>query len=383
MLTKLIVKNFLSFKEETIFDFTATKYAILENTNVVDDVLKGALFIGPNASGKSNVLKAISILLDLLFEENPKNKFRNMCCFFSKEKQIILRYFFTIQNSQIEYHIEYFLENDSFQEKLIINGKNIIERIGSSGTIILQEPIQKEDLDKGKLFLRSAYFSMGNFTANQDLQNLIDFLQNSVFSDVHLMYSRSSVGYLKNAKDYFEKNDTEKINSFLKRLHMDFIIEYATSSEGEGFKIDVKNQEKRVFVKRKSFNFTMFLEGESLGNQIIINFLPAFLHVIENGGMLIVDEFSSGLHNDLEEFLVKYFMWYAKNAQLFFTSHSTNLLANHLLRPDQIYIIEFKDANGSTKSRISDFKPREAQNIEKMYLGGVFEGLPNYEELPN
>lgn len=383
MLTKLIVKNFLSFKEETEFDFTATKYAILEKTNIVDDILKGSLFIGPNASGKSNALKAITVLLDLLFEESPQSKFRNMRCFFSKEKQIILRYFFSIQNSQVEYHIEYFLENESFQEKLVINGKNIIERIGNSGTIILHEPIQKDDLDKEKLFLRSAYFSMGNFSANQDMQNLIEFLRNSVYSDVHKMYSRSSIGYLKNAKEYFEKQDTEKINAFLKKFNMDFIIEYASSSEGEGYRAKVQNDEKRVFLKRRSFAFPMILEGESLGNQIIINFLPGFLHVVENGGMLIVDEFSSGLHNDLEEFLVKYFMKNTRNAQLFFTSHSTNLLANHLLRPDQIYIIEFKDANGSTKRRISDFKPREAQNIEKMYLGGVFEGLPNYEEISN
>jgi len=381
MLTKLAVKNFLSFKEETEFDFTATKYEILEKTNVVDDVLKGALFIGPNASGKSNALKAIGVLLDLLFEESPKSKFRNLRCLFSKDKQIVLRYFFTIQNASIEYHLIYFLDKDSFQEKLVINGENIIERIGSSGTIILEEAIQKDDLDKEKLFLRSAYFSMGNFTTNRDLQNFIDFLSNSVYSDVHQMYSKSSIGYLKNAKEYFEKQDTEKLNALLKSINMDFVIEYASSSEGGGYKVIVPDEEKRVFLKRKTFSFPMVLEGESLGNQIIINFLPGFLHVIKNGGMLIVDEFSSGLHNGLEECLVKYFMKHSKNAQLFFTSHSTNLLNNGLLRPDQEYIIEFKDANGSTIQRVSDYKPREAQNIEKMYLSGVFEGLPNYEKI--
>jgi AAA15 family ATPase/GTPase len=381
MLTKLAVRNFLSFKEETVFDFTATKYVILEKINVVDDILKGAFFIGPNASGKSNVLKAIAVLLDLLFEENPKNKFRNLRCLFSTERQIKLSYYFLIKNTALEYHLEYFLDNDSFQEKLIINGRNIIERIGSSGTIILQEPIQRNDLDKEKLFLRSAYFSMGNFKANPDLQNLIEFLSNSVYSDVHKMYSRSSLGYLKNAREYFEEQGTQKLNLFLQSINMDFVIEYASASEGGGFKVVVPDEGKRVFLKRMCFDFPMFLEGESLGNQIIINFLPGFLHVIENGGMLIVDEFSSGLHNDLEEFLVKYFMKRARNAQLFFTSHSTNLLNNRLLRPDQVYIIEFKNADGSTNQRVSNFKPREAQNIEKMYLSGAFEGLPNYAEL--
>jgi hypothetical protein len=48
------------------------------------------------------------------------------------------------------------------------------------------------------------------------------------------------------------------------------------------------------------------------------------------------------------------------------------------MRPDQLYTVEF-DSNGSKIKRFSDEKPREAQNIEKMYLGGVFGGLPQYE----
>lgn len=55
-----------SFLERTEFDFTASKYSILGETNVYDDVLKGALFIGPNASGKSNALKGIAFIVKLI-----------------------------------------------------------------------------------------------------------------------------------------------------------------------------------------------------------------------------------------------------------------------------------------------------------------------------
>jgi predicted ATPase len=271
------------------------------------------------------------------------------------------------------------MENESLQEKLIIDGKNIIERIGNSGMIILQEPIQRNNLDKEKLFLRSVFFTM-NFEANPDLYHLIEFLRNSVYFDAHQISSRSSMGYLQNAGEYFEKQGTDKVNAFLNKMNMDFMVEYASYVEGGGYQISVRNDEKRIFLKRKTLNVPMILEEESLGTQIFINFLPGFLQVIENGGMLIVDKFSSGLHNHLEEFMVKNFMQHAKKAQLFFTSHSTNLLSTHLLRPDQIYVIEFTDENGSHKKRISDFKPREAQNIEKMYLSGVFGGAPDYGE---
>ena len=68
-------------------------------------------------------------------------------------------------------------------------------------------------------------------------------------------------------------------------------------------------------------------------------------------------------------------------SQVLFVSHSTNLLSNRLLRPDQIYSIDF-DENGSKIKRFSSEKPREAQNLEKMYLSGVFNGVPKYEYYP-
>lgn len=60
----------------------------------------------------------------------------------------------------------------------------------------------------------------------------------------------------------------------------------------------------------------------------------------------------------------------ADKGQLIFVSHSTNLLSNSILQPNQIYSVDF-DKEGSIIKRFSSEKPREAQNLEKMYLGGV------------
>ena len=130
----------------------------------------------------------------------------------------------------------------------------------------------------------------------------------------------------------------------------------------------------------KSSSSVPFAE-ESLGNQNLLRILPSFLSVIENGGMLLIDEFSSGFHNDLENLLVRYFMEKANYAQMLFVSHSTNLLSNSILRPDQEYSVEFQRENGSTVKRFSSEQPRSAQNIEKMYVSGVFGGLPEYKEV--
>ena len=67
----------------------------------------------------------------------------------------------------------------------------------------------------------------------------------------------------------------------------------------------------------------------------------------------------------------------SKESQIFIVSHSTNLLTNTILRPDQIYTVDYIQGKGSKINRVSDSKPREAQNLEKMYLSGVFNGIPN------
>lgn len=109
---------------------------------------------------------------------------------------------------------------------------------------------------------------------------------------------------------------------------------------------------KTVFFKRKGIEVPIPFFEESLGNQNLLRILPVFLSAINNGGMLLIDEFSSGFHNELESLLVRYFMEKANHAQMLFVSHSTNLLSNSILRPDQEYSVEFQDQNGST---VKDF----------------------------
>lgn len=124
----------------------------------------------------------------------------------------------------------------------------------------------------------------------------------------------------------------------------------------------------------------MPLELESEGTSNLLNLMPSFLHVIENNGMLIIDEFSSAFHNFLERILVQFFYNHSKESQLFLVTHATNLLSSEILRPDQVFTFNFKDEDGSKVIKVSEYaKPRTSQNFEKMYLSGMFEGIPHYE----
>ena len=138
--------------------------------------------------------------------------------------------------------------------------------------------------------------------------------------------------------------------------------------------------ETEVGLRKVGTNVFMPMYRESAGNQALMNVILPFSYAVKNNCMLIIDEFSSGLHNELEEALIKYFYNNSNDSQLFLTSHSTNILDTSIIRPDQIYSFRFDAKKGTLIKRFSDENPRESQNIEKMYLNGVFDGMPNYNK---
>ena len=377
MLKKMYLTNFMSFKERTEFDFTASKYSILGGKNVSDNnVLKGALLIGPNASGKSNVLKGLAFIIKMIKGEGTS--FFSYRCFFSKNPIIILEYQFLFDGKEVKYIIEYNMETKSISENLKIDDITVLQRNGNKGELRLGDNITTDDqLDSQTLFLRTASFNTGRFPQEPTLRQLMDFLQNSYIIDGYNMGATYGNAITKYAEEY----GVDKINKYLDEFNYDFVVEYGSESEGAGLKVIVGSEKKAVFLKRRSYPIPNIIINESQGNQVFADLLPNLIRVIENSGMLIIDEFGNSLHNKLSEKVIRFFMENAKTSQIFITSHHTNLISNSVFRPDQIDLITFKDMQGSQVKRVSEFKPREAQNLEKMYLGGMFEGLPMYEKV--
>lgn len=377
MLAKMYLTNFLSFKERTEIDLTASKYSILGKTNVYkSEILKGALFIGPNASGKSNALKGLSFIIKMIKGEGVSfNRYR---CLFSDNPIITIEYEFIFESKKVEYVIEYNIQTNSISENLKIDEITVLKRTGNTGELRIGQSVTTDDqVDSETLFLRTASFNTGRFPQEPTLRKLMDFLQNSYIVDEYNWDARVGSTITR----YAEEFGVEKINKYLTAFKYDFSMEYGSESEGAGLKLTLGADNKMVFLKRKSFPFPNVLINESQGNQVFADLLPHLIRVIENAGMLIVDEFGNSFHNKLAEKIISFFMENAKNSQIFITSHYTNLISNSVFRPDQINLITFLNTSGSNVKRLSQFKPREAQNLEKMYLGGMFEGLPIYEEV--
>ncbi len=376
MLKKIEFKNFKIFKNDTIIDLTPTKSEILSDTNVYSNVLRGGIFYGGNASGKTTALHAISLLLDFLFKEITFNN--TMICLFGHNKYSSFKYTFDIDNNEIIYSINFNLEGIVTSEILNLNGEELLTRIGNQVRTKLTENeyYSSEDVDDKTLFIRKIYFNT-KFSNYPVLNKWIDFLKNSIYFNPFSPFNKVVFNSITQTETelikYLEKYGTKEINDFFNEFGIPYEIEYRKSNG-----LQVTNVLTNVIFINKTTKSTLPYYLESNGNQVLIQMLPSILRIIKTGGILIFDEFSCALHNKLEELLIKYIFNSSKQVQLFVATHSTNLLKTSIIRPDQVFIVDF-DNEGAFISKASKEKPRESQNLEKMYLAGVFGGVPVFE----
>lgn len=381
MLKKLKLDNYVTFTKSTEIDFTATNYKFLESENVgTNKLLKGCLFVGENASGKTKILSSITFLLDLLFG-NKEVDFMTNKSFYTDKKTYKIEYTFIQDNVEIIYLIEIGL-NEIVSEKLIMDKKTILERLGNTAKFLLNDEKTFKDISNKLLFLRRIYFDT-NFYENKVLNNWFNYMKKSVYINCYYRNVATYSGENLLVHEYLNDNTVDEINKFLEKINYNQKIEYGTETSDPNHKFSVKSNDNKKFISFNKAGTDIYVPEmfESTGNKTFMELLPSFLHAINNECMIIIDEFSSGFHNELEECIIKYFFHYSNNSQLFFTSHSTNILNNSLLRPDQIYSVYFDSKKGSQIKRFSDEMPRESQNTEKMYLNGVFNGLPRYNKV--
>ncbi|MDR1463276.1 MAG: ATP-binding protein [Azoarcus sp.] len=120
------------------------------------------------------------------------------------------------------------------------------------------------------------------------------------------------------------------------------------------------------------------LNNESDGTQKLFEFAGGWLRALDTGATLFVDELDRSLHPKLTRFLVERFnsRQNEKNAQLIFTTHDTSLLDPELLRRDQIWFTEKDDKRATRLYSLLDYSPRKDEALERGYLKGRYGALP-------
>jgi hypothetical protein len=146
--------------------------------------------------------------------------------------------------------------------------------------------------------------------------------------------------------------------------------------------------ENRVLEPRKVIRFLHHvrnrtvpfeIEQESNGTLVYLALLGPVVNVLKKGGTLWIDELDTSLHPLMAVQITGLFDSPTSNphsAQLIFNTHDTNLLRSDHLRRDQIWFTE-KDSTGSSHLYpLTDFKPRQQENLENGYLQGRYGAIP-------
>lgn len=127
------------------------------------------------------------------------------------------------------------------------------------------------------------------------------------------------------------------------------------------------------------------LHDESEGTQRLYGLIAPVLDCLRDGHVLVVDELDSSLHTLLVRRLITMFQTPELNsngAQLIFSTHDTSLLDHTLFRRDQIWFTE-KDADQATcLYPLTDFSPRKQEAWERGYLTGRYGAVPFFSNWP-
>ena len=418
MLVRFSVKNFRSFKDETTLSMIAStrnddnEYKEL-NTFDVDfnllpkenTLIKTATIYGPNASGKSNVLKAIKYMRDAVVLSTAFDVIKHNEPFaFDKES--------TPTSFEIEFIKSNIFYNYSFS---ILNGVIVYEKL--SKRIERLTTVFERNNNELKvsgvnaatqkfinvlptiLFLSQAKgFSLGS--VSDDINNVLTWFSDLiiVFEEMpNLLTIYDNPRYVDEALEILKLADIgiedfkvykEKIEPTVSSKGREFNLSYPAQilQENETFnKIDI---ETKFNVYDKDGNVTdtktIYLLKDigfhSEGTKRLLMYLGWILKALDEGKVILIDELDSKLHFLIADYILKAFNSISKNinnAQLISTAHNL-LLMDGDIRRDEI-LFTAKDYYGATILKaLSDYKGVLKKSLfSKHYLLGFYTELPN------
>lgn len=416
MLIEFSVSNFRSFREQqTLSMVAASRLRKKENTFRVNTsgeklppLLKVAVIYGPNASGKSNLLKALSVIGDVANREPNVSSLPLPVAPFAFDPDLAGK------SSEFEVHFAH--QGMRYQFVFAATADRITReelRMYPRGhEVILYSRQHKETGD--------IYFFGPEFEGDQTLfetwkkltpPRLLFISQAVANSSEELTQlkipfrwlSRSSLFLLRGmsvmtnaSKRLAEKNDihSQDIASFLREVDVPISkirVEKPEDSQDQpsgGLGIATQSG-RRTYLTHKSAlgEAELRFDDESEGTKNLIGFwLPWTTKDPSDESdrrILVVDELDSSLHPKIVSALVAKHVESSIPSQLIFTTHDTHLMDSKLLRRDQIWITD-RDMYGATQLRaIHDFEGREGEDVEKRYYEGRYRGLPLIRKASN
>ncbi len=414
MLLDIEIKNLKSFKNQTIFSMEAENKIEDRNSFEVEvgkekfELLKTAVLFGGNASGKSNFTSVLSIFRYYLFnkgiEKYNKERFR----FGEEDKNSTIKVRNVVDDKIYEYILEInFNIKKIIKEKLYITAlerKLVFERENNKIVKYDKEIFSEYEITIG--FINETLTDSDSVISRiiewrvpEEIEKYIFYIDKIKINN----YSDDLGKYI-----YENKNNKKLVIEFLKKIGIivndievyreknEFFLK--NIRESKEFQIlSEKEQEKLlsqiayiyriyfVYEDNQKQKYKLDYYEQSAGTQKILSMFFPIYNLLNNGGVMIIDELDITLHYSLIKEIIKMFNsveYNRKNAQLIFTTHNLLLLDFNLFREDQIWFLENNDVSTGTELySLSDIEGYEKNKyLLRDYLNGNFGGIPKLKD---
>lgn len=436
MLVRFAVENFRSFSEQAQISMVANG-----RMNRMDDhtvslgdlkLLKGAYVYGANASGKSNLIKAVRFARRVILDGSARNVRLNQ---YSKLRQEgskhpgVFQFEMAIKDKIYSYGFALSYQDGSIVEEWLYelrhhggeicifareNQKSIVSDLNLKDDAKLRFRIYSEDIKSvpRDLFLtelaeKPLHDELGIFSEIYKwFKNLVVIFPGTEFRPLPFIIENEKMR--KQFEKYLSHFDTgidevaveetdlaEELGHWPRDIAEEFVkdvVQQLTDDKefgvrGPGVLLALhRSEESEVIAKKLHLKHSGALEGfdlrdESDGTQRLFDLVPLLFGDLENR-VIFIDEIDRSMHPSLTVEFVELFYRQTKgqNVQMLATTHESALLDLSRIRQDEIWFVE-RQHRGSKLTSLDDFKVRFDKQIEKDYLLGRYGAVPLFGQL--
>ena len=418
MLLSFRVSNYYSIRDEQEFSFVNHSHARTAEGDGWDDAVGTVAGIfGANASGKSNVLRAIRFMQDAVissyeswasrdsipvipfalepsFELEPSlfevvlqfGKVRYQYGFRATQEQVVGEwlYVYPTHRRQVWFERDAGSEDEWYFGKSFTGRNRVIADLTRPTTLFLSVAAANNHKMASQVehfiraHLRVAFpDNMGQrsvFTRSMSSnevrwKSIVDLMR---FADLGISSARVRHGHWNAEQRQTFLKVFRAMNEDVSEEEITSLVERASDMVEFGHSAGVDREPAYLP-----------LDSESLGTQTLFALAGPVIRAISSGDTLIVDEIDASLHPRLTCEIIRTFKDPEENpkqAQLVFSSHDTTLMGGLLdeagLARDEVWFTEKKIDGATTLYPLTDFSPRKTENLERGYLQGRYGAVP-------
>ena len=387
MIIDIHLSNFYSIDNDITLSLQAVnlrgKQALALKNNVFmcgdEKLLKTVVIYGANASGKSNIIKAIRTCLKLILNSHNHNEDTvfDFAPFKFADSEKLSHFDIRFLIDGIEYEYSFSLtKTEIFTESLYFypHGRKALvftrdetkgkkKDVYSFGKLIKRPLAAVESTSRKTLFISRASQMDCDIA-----KKVFTYFKNKVIFD----YADYSPFVIEESL----KNNKEDLLKLLKAADCD-IVDFQITKKDRA----LTNSRITTFHKPDPLIPFDFDSEEATGTKEMVKLLLVVLTAVKEGRLLLIDGLEKGLHVKALEFILNLFNS-ADSAQLIFTTHNTHLLSLQKFRKDQIYFVNKTASGASDVYFLHDFKDvKDDIDLQKAYLQGQFDAIPYIEDV--